>query len=125
MQEDNNIPTSEILRLTKENERLNNENGRLTQEIARLQREIEVLSARLARNMKTASVSSEKLEIPLSQLRLSRRTDNLLRSNGFKTLGDIVRRRREQMNEIPYFGTKCLYELDQVILSHGLSWEME
>lgn len=128
------MTTNEILieRLTQENERLSQENERLTQENERLSQENQrlaqandTLKRRAAQQVQDHRTAAQLLRQAVSEMRLSRRTENLLRIHGFVTLSDIVYGGRERLKEIPYFGSKCIFEIDKYLDSHSLSWNMD
>lgn len=114
---------NDIERLTQENQRLTQENQRLAQENQRLHEQIGILQKREWQHQKRMGVTPAMLERSISELHLSRRTENLLTTKGFRNLGDIINAGRNSLIEIPYMGTKCILEIDKYLDTIGLSWK--
>ncbi|WP_038030092.1 DNA-directed RNA polymerase subunit alpha [Thermonema rossianum] len=65
------------------------------------------------------------LKTPLSELDLSVRAYNCLRSANIKTLGDLVRLEISDMMKFRNFGKKSLTEIEELISSKGLTFGMD
>ncbi|MGQ9818785.1 MAG: DNA-directed RNA polymerase subunit alpha [Candidatus Kapaibacteriales bacterium] len=64
------------------------------------------------------------LSKPIEDLEISVRAFNCLRSNGIKTLGQLVSYDRNDLLKFRNFGKKSLEELEKIVLSFGLEFGM-
>ena len=103
----------EIVKLEKVNKKLELENKKLNLQIEKLNEKLES-----AKNKPTI------LKKRISDLPLSNRTLNALRSLDCKTLGDVVLFEKSDLMKVRNFGKKCLFELDDYITRNGLHWGM-
>ena len=101
---------------------MTSENQRLAQENQRLHEHIGLLRKRERQHQQRLGVTSTLLERPVSDMRLSRRTEHLLMIRGFRSLGDIISAGRNALIEIPYMGIKSISEIDKYLDTIGLSW---
>ena len=119
--DDNRKLAIEIVKLQKVNKKLEIEKENLEIENKKLNLQIENL------NKKLESAKKDKptiLEKRISDLPLSNRTLNALRSLDCKTLGDVVLFEKSDLMKARNFGKKCLFELDDYITRNGLHWGM-
>lgn len=65
------------------------------------------------------------LDIKISELELSVRAANCLKTAGIETLGDLVQMTEHEMLKFPNFGKKSLQELSAILKNYGLSFGME
>ncbi len=61
-----------------------------------------------------------KLNLPVSDLRLSVRASNCLEAEGIQTLRDLVQRNEDQLLEVRNFGETTLTEVREKLSVHGL-----
>lgn len=118
--DDNSKLAIEIVKLQKVKKKLEIENENLEIENKKLNLQIEKLNEKLesAKNKPTI------LKKRISDLPLSNRTLNALRSLDCKTLGDVVLFEKSDLMKVRNFGKKCLFELDDYITRNGLHWGM-
>lgn len=124
-QQEDSSSLETIQRLVQENQRLTSENQRLAQENQRLHEQIGLLRKREWQHQQRLGVTSTLLERPVSDMRLSRRTEHLLMIRGFRSLGDIISAGRNALIEIPYMGIKSISEIDKYLTTIGLSWDTD
>ncbi|HLD82891.1 MAG TPA: DNA-directed RNA polymerase subunit alpha [Candidatus Omnitrophota bacterium] len=67
----------------------------------------------------------EKLRLPISELELSVRSSNCLREAGIKLIGDLVRKKEEEMLSFKNFGKKSLTEIKELLAGMGLTLGMQ
>ncbi|MBU1061138.1 MAG: DNA-directed RNA polymerase subunit alpha [Candidatus Omnitrophica bacterium] len=67
----------------------------------------------------------EKLNLPVSELELSVRSNNCLREARIKTIGELVRKTEQDMLQYRNFGKKSLTEIKEILKGMGLSFGME
>ncbi len=67
----------------------------------------------------------EKLKISISELELSVRSSNCLRSARIKTIGDLVKKTELEMLKYRNFGKKSLAEINKILSDMGLSLGMK
>jgi len=65
------------------------------------------------------------LNIKISELELSVRAANCLKTAGIETLRDLVQMTEQEMLKFPNFGKKSLQELSTILKSYSLSFGME
>jgi DNA-directed RNA polymerase subunit alpha len=65
------------------------------------------------------------LDIKISELELSVRAANCLKTAGIETLRDLVQMTEQEMLKFPNFGKKSLQELLGILKSYGLTFDME
>ena len=63
--------------------------------------------------------------IKVEELSFSVRTENCLIADGIRVLGDLVTLSERQLMNLPGFGKKCLYEVNDVLKNNGLSLNMK
>lgn len=91
----------------------------------------QTMTFELVQEEETAVVDEEILRMrkllktPLSELDLSVRAYNCLRSANIKTLGDLVRLEITDMMKFRNFGKKSLTEIEELISSKGLTFGMD
>lgn len=124
-QQEDSSSLETIQRLVQENQRLTSENQRLAQENQRLHEQIGLLRKREWQHRQRLGVTSTLLERPVSDMRLSRRTEHLLIIRDFRSLGDIISAGRNALIEIPYMGIKSISEIDKYLSTIGLSWDTD
>lgn len=124
-QQEDSSSLETIQRLVQENQRLTSENQRLAQENQRLHEQIGLLRKREWQHQQRLGVTSTLLKRPVSDMRLSRRTEHLLMIRGFRSLGDIISAGRNALIEIPYMGIKSISEIDKYLSAIGLSWDTD
>lgn len=124
-QQEDSSSLETIQRLVQENQRLTSENQRLAQENQRLHEQMGLLRKREWQHRQRLGVTSTLLERPVSDMRLSRRTEHLLIIRDFRSLGDIISAGRNALIEIPYMGIKSISEIDKYLSTIGLSWDTD
>lgn len=67
----------------------------------------------------------EKLNLPVSELELSVRSNNCLREARIKTIRDLVKKTEQDMLQYRNFGKKSLTEIKEILRGMGLSFGME
>ena len=67
----------------------------------------------------------QKLILPVTELELSVRSSNCLKESGIKMIGDLVRKTEMDMLKYRNFGKKSLSEINDVLVSMGLSLNMK
>ncbi|MBU4205166.1 DNA-directed RNA polymerase subunit alpha [Patescibacteria group bacterium] len=67
----------------------------------------------------------DKLNLLVSELELSVRSNNCLRDARIKTIGDMVRKTEQDMLQYRNFGKKSLTEIKEILKGMGLSFGME
>jgi len=60
------------------------------------------------------------LEVPISSLEFSCRTQNCLRFNSIKTLADLLELDEREILRFPNFGRKSLNEVNELLQAHGV-----
>ncbi len=65
------------------------------------------------------------LNINVSELELSVRSNNVMKQAHIKTLGDLVQRTEAEMLQFRNFGKKSLGEMSDILKSYGLSFGMD
>lgn len=69
---------------------------------------------------KVKLTSSSLLEEPLDYFKFTHRTENFLRKNYCKTIGDVVKYRRHELLNIVGCGKKTLKEIQYILAEYGL-----
>ncbi len=67
----------------------------------------------------------DKLNLLVSELELSVRSNNCLREARIKTIGDMVKKTEQDMLQYRNFGKKSLTEIKEILKGMGLSFGME
>ena len=65
------------------------------------------------------SEMQKKLAMNIAQLELSVRTTNCLEEHGITTVGELLKRQRKDLLDIPNFGEKTLEEVFNALLKIG------
>jgi DNA-directed RNA polymerase subunit alpha len=74
---------------------------------------------------KNMEMIRKKLNIKVSELELSVRSNNVMKQAHIKTLGDLVQKSEAEMLKFRNFGKKSLAEMNKILKDYGLTFGME
>lgn len=98
-----------------------NENKKLKEQNDQLSCEISILRGQ---NVKPISNNIFQFQKPIKECDLSIRTKNVLFINNINTIGDILRKGKDNISNLHGLGRKGKYEIDDLLSSLGLKWSM-